>query len=306
MDDNLEKKIEDEIMELVNDSFEIPVYKRKKINKEILVLAGGGVKGIIHLGVADALLEQNILHNITTFAGTSIGGVICAFLNLGYGPGELFQFVKSFPLQKLKNINILNIFGKYGFDNGNKLTILFQQMIEAKGFPKTLTLNELFLFTGKLLYLTTVNLTRMKVVYLSHLTHPDLPLYLAFRMTTSVPIYFEPPMYNGDHYVDGGCMDNYPVHMFGDKLDKVIGVYLTPQTDNFYKIKSIEDYVFRLIQCIVEGVALNYTKNYENYTISIPSSNLNFIDLNLSDSDKYDLFKSGYDSTAKYLKKNKV
>ena len=155
-------------MELVNDSFEIPVYKRKKINKEILVLAGGGVKGIIHLGVADALLEQNILHNITTFAGTSIGGVICAFLNLGYGPGELFQFVKSFPLQKLKNINILNIFGKYGFDNGNKLTILFQQMIEAKGFPKTLTLNELFLFTGKLLYLTTVNLTRMKVVYLSH------------------------------------------------------------------------------------------------------------------------------------------
>ena len=54
----------------------------------------------------------------------------------------------------------------------------------------------------------------------------------AIRITTSVPLYFQPVKYNNKTFIDGGCMDNYPINLFTDRLQEVIGVYLYPEITN--------------------------------------------------------------------------
>ncbi len=66
--------------------------------KEIgLVLSGGGVRAIAHIGFIQVLLENNIIP--TQVAGTSAGGLVSALYANGYQPKEMIRF---FHLLKLK------------------------------------------------------------------------------------------------------------------------------------------------------------------------------------------------------------
>ena len=54
-----------------------------------LVLSGGGAKGITHIGIIQALEENDI--PIDYVAGTSIGAIIGALYAMGYTPQELLE-----------------------------------------------------------------------------------------------------------------------------------------------------------------------------------------------------------------------
>ena len=66
----------------------------------------------------------------------------------------------------------------------------------------------------------------MTPCYICHKTYPDLSLYKAIRMSISIPFYFTPVEYNGNLYVDGGCVDDFPLHKFKHKIDNVIGILI--------------------------------------------------------------------------------
>ena len=69
------------------------------------------------------------------------------------------------------------------------------------------------------LIITSVCLNDKQVYYLSHTSFPDMPVILGVRMTTSFPFWFVPVKYNGKFFVDGGCIDNYPIQLFSNNLD---------------------------------------------------------------------------------------
>ncbi len=58
-----------------------------------LVLSGGGAKGIAHIGVIQALEENNI--PIDYIAGTSMGAVVGGLYAAGYSPAEMMDLLKS-------------------------------------------------------------------------------------------------------------------------------------------------------------------------------------------------------------------
>lgn len=58
-----------------------------------LVLSGGGAKGIAHIGVIQALEENNI--PIDYVAGTSMGAIIGGLYACGYTPDEMMQLIES-------------------------------------------------------------------------------------------------------------------------------------------------------------------------------------------------------------------
>ena len=60
-----------------------------------LVLSGGGVKGVAHIGVIKALEENNIYP--THISGSSAGAVFGAFYAAGYSPEEMLTFFKTIP-----------------------------------------------------------------------------------------------------------------------------------------------------------------------------------------------------------------
>ena len=56
----------------INSNYDIPIYNSKNNiqlkNKTILVIAGGGIKGLAMLGAIKCLYENNLLNNIVKYA----------------------------------------------------------------------------------------------------------------------------------------------------------------------------------------------------------------------------------------------
>ena len=63
-----------------------------------LVLSGGGAKGLYHIGVLQALEENNVA--IDYVAGTSMGSIIAGLYAAGYTPEQMRVLAESGDLQR--------------------------------------------------------------------------------------------------------------------------------------------------------------------------------------------------------------
>lgn len=293
---------EDKINVHLNEDYDIPLYKRNKF-KKILVLSGGGIKGISHIGALKALEELGYLDKFETFAGTSVGALIIGLYVIGYKPDELLEFISKFDLSLMKSINVLNILDNFGLDCGIKIDYVVRRLIVAKKIDPDITLSDLYDITKKKLIFTTVCLNTVSTEYLSHEDYPNLSFYKAIRMSFAIPWMYTPVEYNNKLYVDGGCIDHYPIDLFKDKIDDVLGIYLTDINDIIDKIDNIETYTFRVFQCFMEGVNINSKKGYENCTILVNLKPISIVAYGLDKKEKEGIYKIGYDSVYQFFSK---
>lgn len=292
--------------------FVIFAYKKKdyyfimnKINKkEILVLSGGSLKGIAHIGVLKALEEKNILNDIKIFAGTSIGGIISALCVIGYSPDELSEIVNSLNFDLMRDVNIDSLFEKYGVDNGKKINIVFEELFKAKNINPDITFLDLFEKTGKEIIMTSVCVNDKKIIYISHKTFPNMKVIIGMRMTSCVPFWFVPIKYENKLYVDGAVMNNYPINIFKKDKKKVLGVYLNEIRNSLDNINNIEMYLFGTMECIFEGINNILIKDYKKQTINLILPKKNMFELNISIEDKKIMANFGYEETIKFLSKS--
>lgn len=307
---DIEKHINEKINEIIKNDKKceeinfLPTYISNKKTKNILVLSGGGIKGIALLGGLHALYKLNMLKDITTFAGTSVGSLIAFLIILKYTPFDIFNFIKDYDLNKLKGVSISTLLDFYGLDTGEKIMKLVEDFMIKKNINIHLTLLDLFNLTNKIFYITVVNVNKQKVEYLSHITHPQLEVIKAVRMSISIPFIFTPVKYNDCMYIDGGCIDNYPIVLFNDQLDNVIGLCTTENVDNIKKMSSINDYAFNVLLSLINGITETSIKKYEKYTVQIIINNYTTIDFDLSYDVKKQLFDIGYNTLMKKFKFN--
>ncbi|WKX76889.1 patatin-like phospholipase family protein [Zobellia laminariae] len=66
-----------------------------------LVLSGGGIRGVAHIGAIKALEEHGIFP--THIAGTSAGAVVGALYASGASWAEILHFFKTIPLFRTQN-----------------------------------------------------------------------------------------------------------------------------------------------------------------------------------------------------------
>lgn len=287
----------------------IPIYFSDEYKllkkKKILVISGGGIRGMSFIGALKALDNYKILNDIDTFVGTSVGALIILFYVIGYTIDEIFEFIKYFDVTKMSSIdNLHTIITSYGFDNGKKIEIILTKIFQSKNINPEITFNELFIMTKKEIIVTSVCVNNMNAVYMSHKSHPNMSVHLAIRMSISIPILFTPILFENKYYIDGGCIDNYPIGLFKDKLDDVIGLYVETNNRTVENIDTIEDYIYQLLQCISKGLSNNILNGYEKSTISISIDWIPLIDINMDIDDKIKLFSRGYEVTYDYIINN--
>lgn len=289
--------IEEQDKEFVNTSPNDVKFKKN------LVLCGGGVKGIAHVGALFALTELKCLDKIETFAGTSIGSLVISLYVVGYSASELYDFIKLFDLSKLKNLSILNI-QLFGLDTGSRIEYVIKRLIKGKGLNENITLKELFDVKKKKIIFTTVCVNTMDIKYLSHETHPNMPLFLAIRMSISLPFIYVPIKYDkkiyldGDNYlyIDGGCFDNYPINIFKNDEKNTLGINLVDSKDVIENIDNLETYILRVLKCLMVGISFNAKKGFENNTIDIHLESINIVNYEIDNNKKDEIFLKGYKS----------
>ena len=298
METNLETKIKDNINKILSNNQKKLLLDYKTI--DTLVLSGGGVKGLYYIGIIKKLEELNIINNINTIAGTSIGAFFGSLITIGYTSQELVDFVLLFNLSNMKKIAYQNFFSYFGIDEGNNLELILEKMFNLKGYQKNITYKELFEKTKKELIITGVCINEKKCYYFSHKNTPEMNVLKSIRISTSIPLYFTPIQYNNMLWVDGSVIDNYPINLFKHKLNTTLGVYLC-EAKGYSEIKNLEDYFICIIQSLFEGLTENSIKGFENNTIIVKTAKTNILDTIFSKETILQYINSGYDTISNYL-----
>lgn len=272
------------------------------MKKDILILCSGGVRGFAHLGVLYYLEKIGILGDFVELCGVSVGAMILGLYLIGYSPYELFDFILDYDVSKLQKYNIENI-DKYGFDSGEEMEKILNQLVIKKGKSPDITLLELYQKTNKkfVVYASCVNTASM--VELSHITHPNLTLIKALRMSSCIPILFCPIFYDDKYYIDGACIDNFPIKKYDDRLNRVLGILFSETRREDNSIKNLEDYVKKLFAFIIDNYYCATKAKYLQHVVHIDVTDVNMMDFSILCETKIKLFVSGYKSMLYNYKK---
>lgn len=167
-----------------------------------IALSGGGARGIIHLGVLQALDEAGI--KLACIAGTSIGAVIGGLYAGGVTPEAM--------LSMLSKKNWYNMF---------RLKPSISGFLHMKYLEKVLKehLSDDFGDLNIPFFAGATNLTEQRYEVFS-----AGPLHKAIMASASIPILFGPVIINGSKYVDGGVINNIPSEACFGHCDKILGV----------------------------------------------------------------------------------
>jgi NTE family protein len=289
----------------------------KSFQPNILVISGGGSKGIAYIGILTALQENTTfdIKNVNILSGSSIGGIISTAICLGYTLEEMKNWFLSTDFTKLcpsiynndYNQKILPLLYKsYSLSSGIEINEIITKLFLFKNYdPNTLTFKQLYEITGKLLILSGSNLTSKKCNYFSHIKTPDMKVLTATLITSRIPYVFPHIKYNNNVYIDGHLFDPFPIKGCGKEIikqnkEKILGIISISQYKDNY-INNIKDFTFS----IIEGLSYQYMKKsykkYKKYIIPI-TLNVEFFTLNISKLEMNEMFNIGIQSGLLYVK----
>lgn len=267
-----------------------------------LALSGGGIKGASLVGALSNLQDKNLLNTIEEYIGSSVGGLICFLLNIGYTCDELKDILLNIDFSQYRNIQFSSIIDKWGFDSGDKLMRLLIAMIKHKNIEPDITFKELYKKTNKKLILTGSELVGNELIYYNYETYPEMRVIDGVRKTISYPIVFYPSKDDNKIVVDGAMFSPYPIDYFKDVKTK-IGIVIYNK-HNVNEINTCEDYLMTLFKCMEQRYEEIFLKEYIDESIIIDVKDFHGMDFDVSKENKYKMFKIGYDMAEEYLKKH--
>ena len=261
-----------------------------------LVLSGGQLKGMAYVGVFKALEEMDKLNEIENILGVSSGAIFGFILAIGLKTQQMIKLLKGITLQDVVEINTDNIFNfmnYYGLDTGEKWCTLFKTVCRKLIGNENATFLDLKNKVPKYkLIIAAANVTNKTLDYFSVDTHPDMPLWLAIRMSISVPVYFNSVYYNNCCYVDGAILQNYPISYFDHDIKNTLGIVLT-DSDIKSDVTNIGIYMYKILDCVMCTMQ-NYLKTkYKKNTIEL-FVEYNLLEFRFDHEIKDKLVNSGY------------
>ena len=206
-----------------------------------LVLSGGGMRGVAHIGVIKALEEHGI--QPTHIAGASAGAIVGALYAYGYKWEEIFKFFKNLELLDLKKYAV----NKPGFIDAEKFYSNFKTYLKDDNFDAL----------KKELSITTTNILngKLEVFKTGELIKPLLA-------SAAFPGVFAPVKIKESYYIDGGALNNFPVESLAN-CDIIIGSYVNGfdvitikdlkhshnVVERAFKLKSVKDDIAKFKDC---------------------------------------------------------
>jgi len=274
-----------------------------------LVLEGGGVRGLAYAGVFSVLEQKGILQQVEKVAGSSAGAIAGMMVSLGFTAREIDSLMIELPVQKF-NDGKGGVVGKYkrvkkdfGIYKGEAFEKWLQQLVAHKTGNTLLTFEQLHQMSlgnknYKDLYCTGTNLSKQRLEIFSYTHTPSMPIALAVRISSGIPLYFEPVALDNqlqeikksdtvsfvNYYIDGGMLCNYPISMFDTCTDgganpllcdhlkfntQTIGIKLErpQQVDSLHKnsitipaydINNISEYLSAFSNLLMETLSRKY------------------------------------------------
>lgn len=176
-----------------------------------LVLAGGGARGMAHVGVIRALEEAG--YEIDYVGGTSMGALVGAAYARGADWHDLADLAKRFSDPKLIKDPTVPI---TALMSGRKVTRILKSIYGDETYIEDLP---------RKFFCVASNLSRAR----PEIFHQGL-LWRSVRGSMAIPSIFPPIIHQDDILVDGALMNNFPLDIMRREVGSgtVIGIDVNP------------------------------------------------------------------------------
>jgi NTE family protein len=267
-----------------------------------VALAGGGLKGLAHIGALQALEELGI--KIDYLSGTSSGSMFATFYAMGFQVQEIkektMQYYKM--LTKIPKKPIFKAGATYvtsgvakieGLIPGENIENLVETIAKEKNIEN---MNQI-----KIPYaIATVDtITTKECIFLSKkfdLKNDDIdyiynaPIAKATRASMSFPGVFTPCKYDKYNFIDGGTKDNLPVQVLKD-MGATKTLALSFRIDDYEPKEDIFAVLLRTVD-IFSLKDVRKAQKEADLAIEIDCSGTTLLEITNAD----EVVKTGYDT----------
>ncbi len=273
-----------------------------------LALAGGGIRGIAHVGVLKALEDYNI--KIDAIAGTSAGSIVATLYAMGYSPYYIYLLFKKYAkdIINLKNAPIINgiakfirnkKFGVTGLNDGLILEKMYNELAKKKGFK----------YVGDIkmpLIISAVDIGEAKEYIFTNCASrsnqndnyiTEIDIGKAVRASSSFPAVFCPCEFKNHMFMDGGVLDNIPAEELKKVYDgKIMSVNF--EADPVEKNFDIMDIIMKTLD-IMGNKLSEKSLSISDLILTVPTDRTGLLDIKKMDK----CYNFGYKSVENNLDK---
>lgn len=276
-----------------------------------IALSGGGIRGIAHAGVLQALEENGIKPDI--IGGTSCGSIVAAMYSMGYSPYHIFILCKKYG-KIIARTNALPILSGIhnsicnkkisflGLNNGEKMEEICDQMAKRRGINDLndikipIVIPAVDIISGKECVFTN-KIPNKKSEDKEYIANVNVGR--AVRASSSFPAYFSPCQHEGCAFMDGGVLNNVPadeVRMQG--ADKVLAVKF--HSDEINKNSNLMDVAMKCIDIMGSKISEKSLK-MSDFVLDVYTDKVGLLDYEKVDK----CFEYGYRAVMENLEKIK-
>ena len=198
----------------------LPGAGEERRPRTVLVLGGGGMRGMAHVGILRAMQTLGLEYD--AIVGTSIGSLVGAMAAGGATVDEIEETVSKVQKENTFRLNFLKFLLKGmrtpSVYSGDTFRERLDELVPHRSFAE---LKVPF-------YCNAVRLEDGGSVFFGTPGFDEVPLLDALYASCCLPGVFEPWQHDGFHYMDGGITDAVPLR-FAKSLqpDLIIAVDLT-------------------------------------------------------------------------------
>lgn len=276
--------MEDETFIEEESHFSIDIAEQKYLKN--ISFSGGGFKGLAFLGCVKALHEREVLHNVKSYAGSSVGALIATLVVCGADYTYLrevsvgaCQFFSNFRLDLLSLITRSHVnrfgtsFGVYKTEDlRNYIRTCLQNVLNI---DHDITFAELYVRNPVDLIVTASCLETQTPFYFSHLTTKDTPVSEAVSISCSIPLLFGKNVYEDKTLVDGCLIEKLPMQCWPqEEIEYTMAFLIKTNRENTIRTNTFSDYIHAIESTMEVNIHDTYLSKYKNAITVINSGSI--------------------------------
>lgn len=194
-----------------------------------LIISGGGIRVIAHLGAIKELSERGYLKHIREYIGVSAGALLSTMFCLKYSIKQVEEICLGLDFSIIRSLepeSAFNILDTYGCDDGANLDKAIASIFRIRGYIPELTFGQASSLGLPNLRMYATDLNTSKLIEYSSAKTPNTEIKFALRASMCIPVYFQPLIdpENGHLLVDGAVLCNYPIYeLTDDEVEESLG-----------------------------------------------------------------------------------